>query len=56
MVQYAEITDLDFTVEEMERNVARFKDQKSSDKAFIDTREHASADPRAGFPPGHDPL
>ena len=30
MVQYAEITDLDFTLEEMERNVARFKDQKSS--------------------------
>ena len=38
MVQYAETTDLDFTVEEMERNVARFKNQKSSDKAFIDTR------------------
>lgn len=38
MVQYAEITDLDFSVEEMEANVARFKDQKSSDQAFLDTR------------------
>ena len=38
MVQRAEITDLDFSVADMERNIARFKDQKSSDKAFIDTR------------------
>lgn len=38
MVQYAEITDLDFTLEEMERNVARFKHQKSSAQAFLDTR------------------
>lgn len=38
MVEVATVSDIDFTVEEMERNVARFKDQKSSDKAFIDTR------------------
>jgi mannose-6-phosphate isomerase-like protein (cupin superfamily) len=38
MVQRAEITDLDFSIADMERNIARFKDQKSSDKAFIDTR------------------
>ena len=38
MVQYAEITDLDFTVEEMERNVARFRNQKSSAEAFLDAR------------------
>lgn len=38
MVQTAAITDLDFSVAEMERNVARFKDQKSSAQAFLDTR------------------
>ncbi len=38
MVDVAAISDIDFSVEEMERNVARFSQQKSSDKAFIDTR------------------
>ena len=38
MVKTAEISDLDFSVEDMERNVARFKDQKSSAQAFLDTR------------------
>ncbi len=38
MVNVAEVSTIDLTVEEMERHVARFKDQKSSDKAFIDTR------------------
>jgi mannose-6-phosphate isomerase-like protein (cupin superfamily) len=38
MVQVAEVSTIDFTVEEMERHVARFADQKSSAKAFIDTR------------------
>ena len=37
MVQYAEITDIDFSVEQMEGNVARFKDQKSSAMAFLDS-------------------
>jgi mannose-6-phosphate isomerase-like protein (cupin superfamily) len=38
MVEVAEVSDIDFSVEEMESHVARFKDQKSSAKAFIDTR------------------
>lgn len=38
MVDTAPITALDFSVDEMEAQVARFKQQKSSDKAFIDTR------------------
>ena len=38
MVKTAEISDLDFSVEDMERNVARFKHQKSSAQAFLDTR------------------
>ena len=38
MVDTAPVTELDFTVTEMEAQVARFKHQKSSDKAFIDTR------------------
>ena len=38
MVDTAPVTELDFTVAEMEAQVARFKHQKSSDKAFIDTR------------------
>jgi mannose-6-phosphate isomerase-like protein (cupin superfamily) len=38
MVEVAKVSDIDFSVEEMERQVARFKDQKSSAKAFIDTR------------------
>lgn len=37
-METANVSDIDFTVEEMERNVARFRDQKSSSKAFIDTR------------------
>ena len=38
MVKTAEISDLDFSVEDMERNVARFNNQKSSAQAFLDTR------------------
>ncbi len=38
MVKVADVSDLDFSVAEMERNVARFRDQRSSAKAFIDTR------------------
>lgn len=38
MVRVAAVTDLDFSVGEMEQNVARFKAQKSTAKAFIDTR------------------
>ena len=38
MVETASVSDLDFSVAEMEAQVARFKHQKSSDKAFIDTR------------------
>ncbi len=38
MIQTASVSDIDYTVEEMESFVARFKDQKSSHKAFIDTR------------------
>ncbi len=38
MARVAPISDLDFPVEEMERHVARFKQQKSTSKAFIDTR------------------
>ena len=38
MVDVATVSNIDFTVQEMERNVARFRNQKSSDKAFIDTR------------------
>jgi hypothetical protein len=38
MVKVAVPSDIDYTVDEMERCVARFKDQKSSHKAFIDTR------------------
>ncbi|MEQ8235031.1 MAG: cupin domain-containing protein [Gammaproteobacteria bacterium] len=38
MVQTATVSDIDYTVEEMEGFVARFKDQKSSHKAFLDTR------------------
>lgn len=34
----AAVSDIDFTVQEMEQHVARWKDQKSSAKAFIDTR------------------
>ncbi|MEQ8660988.1 MAG: cupin domain-containing protein [Gammaproteobacteria bacterium] len=38
MVDTATVSDIDYTVEEMEGFVARFTDQKSSHKAFIDTR------------------
>ena len=38
MKQTASVTDIDYSVEDMERCVARFKDQKSSDQAFLDTR------------------
>jgi mannose-6-phosphate isomerase-like protein (cupin superfamily) len=38
MVDVAKVSDIDYTVADMERQVARFKDQKSSAKAFIDTR------------------
>lgn len=38
MVQTAAVSDIDFTVEEIEAHVARFKDQKSSARAFLDTR------------------
>jgi mannose-6-phosphate isomerase-like protein (cupin superfamily) len=38
MVRVAEVSDIEYTVEAMESHVARFKDQKSSDKAFVDTR------------------
>jgi mannose-6-phosphate isomerase-like protein (cupin superfamily) len=38
MVEVAAVSTIDFSVEEMERHVARFAAQKSSDKAFIDTR------------------
>ena len=38
MVETAHISDIDYSVEEIEQNVARFKDQKSSAEAFIDTR------------------
>jgi mannose-6-phosphate isomerase-like protein (cupin superfamily) len=38
MPNVAPVTDLDYTVEEMSRHVARFKDLKSTAKAFIDTR------------------
>jgi len=38
MVEVAEVSNIDFSTEEMEQRVARFKDQKSSAEAFIDTR------------------
>lgn len=38
MANVARVTDLDVSVEEMSRHVARFKDQKSTSKSFIDTR------------------
>jgi mannose-6-phosphate isomerase-like protein (cupin superfamily) len=36
MANVAPVTDLDVSVEEMSRHVARFKEQKSTAKAFID--------------------
>jgi mannose-6-phosphate isomerase-like protein (cupin superfamily) len=38
MVTVAPVSDIDYTVAEMEQHVARFSRQKSSAKAFIDTR------------------
>ena len=38
MVDVAEVSTVDYSVAEMESNVARFAEQKSSSKAFIDTR------------------
>lgn len=38
MVDIAEVSTIDYSVQEMEAHVARFSDQKSSSKAFIDTR------------------
>lgn len=38
MVETATVTDIDYSVADMERQVARFNDQNSSAKAFIDTR------------------
>ena len=38
MANVAPVTDLDIPVEEMKRHVARFKEQKSTAKAFIETR------------------
>ena len=38
MVQTAPVTELDYSVEEMERHVARFSTIPSTAKAFIDTR------------------
>lgn len=38
MVKVATTSDIDFSVDEMESHVARFKEQKSSATAFIDTR------------------
>lgn len=38
MVNVAPVTDVDIPVEEMIKHVARFKEQKSTAKSFIDTR------------------
>lgn len=38
MARVAPLTDIDLSVDEMMRHVARFKDQKSTAKSFIDTR------------------
>ncbi|MEM7466652.1 MAG: cupin domain-containing protein [Pseudomonadota bacterium] len=38
MVEIAEISDINYTVEEMEQHVARFTQLKSSSQAFLDTR------------------
>ena len=38
MVKTAEVTDVDYSVDEMERHVARFDQLKSSSQAFLDTR------------------
>lgn len=38
MVKVAPVTDTDYSVEEMLKHVARFKEQRSTSKSFIDTR------------------
>ena len=38
MANVAPVTDIDIPVEEMLKHVARFKEQKSTSKSFIDTR------------------
>ena len=38
MARVAPLTDIDFTLDEMMKHVARFKQQKSTSKSFIDTR------------------
>ena len=38
MVETAEVSDINYSVEEMEQHVARFNDLKSSSQAFLDTR------------------
>lgn len=38
MVRTADISSIDYSVAEMEQHVARFRDQKSSHQAFLDTR------------------
>ena len=38
MARVAPLTDTDFTYDEMMKHVARFKEQKSTAKSFIDTR------------------
>ena len=38
MARVAPLTDIDFTVDEMMKHVARFKEQKSTSKSFIDTQ------------------
>ena len=38
MVQVAPVTNIDVSMDDMMKRVARFKEQKSSAKAFIDTR------------------
>ena len=38
MVRVAPLTNIDFTVDEMMKHVAKFKEQKSTSKSFIDTR------------------
>ena len=38
MARVAPVTEIDFSVEQMLQHVARFKEQKSTAKSFIDTR------------------
>ena len=38
MAKVAPVTDIDISMEEMMKHVARFKEQKSTAKSFIDTR------------------